>query len=78
MSLPKTPYGMHCLLNDLAIALDDVWVGGESWDIKPETIEAYKECVDIIQQDWTRFDRDDLSTLPEVYSNLPYKVEEAL
>lgn len=77
MNLPKTKYGMHCLLIDLAMALDDVYCGGQDWDVREDNLEMFVDAEEVLLRDYSGYDKDQLEgNLPEGYDNLPYKIEE--
>lgn len=69
IKIPETKYGIHCMIVELAMALDDAYIGGQDWDVREDNLEAFVEAEEILNRDWTTYDNE---TPPEGYENLPY------
>ncbi len=70
IQIPESKYGIHCMIIELAMALDDAHIDGQDWDLREDNLQTFVEAEEILNKDWTAYDKD---TPPKGYENLPYK-----
>ena len=60
VQLPQTSLGMHSLIIDLVVELQDVYNFGFDWDLDPENLEKMTAAAKIIRKisDYREHDKD--------------------
>lgn len=60
VQLPQTSLGMHNLILDLIVELQDVYNCGQDWDLDPENLEKMAAAAKIIRKisDYRELDKD--------------------
>lgn len=78
VQLPQTSLGMHNLILDLIVELQDVYNCGQDWDLDPENLEKMTAAAKIIRRisDYGGHDKD-YAGLKERQPELVEKLDKA-